>query len=89
MVCICVCMLWLFRAYTYHIFFVHLYISGHLGGFYVLAIVNNAAMNTGVHMIFQISVLGIFLDIYPGVELLGYVFGFVFLFVFLEDSYMS
>ena len=33
-------------------------------------IVNNAAMNTGVLMFFQISVLGS-LDIFPEVEMLG------------------
>ena len=29
----------------YHIFFIHLSVNGHLGCFYVLAVVNNATMN--------------------------------------------
>ena len=33
----------------YH-FFIHSSVDGHLGCFYVLAIINSAAMNTGVHM---------------------------------------
>ena len=37
----------------YHIFFMHLSVDGHLGSFHVLAIVNSAAMNTGVHISFQ------------------------------------
>ena len=60
---VCVC--------PYHIFFIHSSVGGYIGCFHILAIVNNAAMNIGVHVSFQISVF-ISLDIYPGVELLGH-----------------
>ena len=36
--------------------FTHFSIDGHLGFFHVLAIVNSAAMNIGVHLSFQIRV---------------------------------
>ena len=36
----------------YHIFFIHSFVDGYLGGFHVLAIVNSAAVNIRVHVSF-------------------------------------
>ena len=49
-VCVCVCVC------VYHIFFVRLSVDGHLHWFHILAIVNSAAMNTGMHVSFQTRV---------------------------------
>ena len=53
--------LWLTYHCMYHHTFIHLSIypsvTGHLGCFYVLAVVNTAAMNIGVHVSFQINFL--------------------------------
>ena len=48
-VCVCVCVC------TYHIFLICSSITGHLGCFYNLAIVNNAAMNTWTKVCLYLS----------------------------------
>ena len=38
----------------YHNFFIHSSVDGYLGFFHVLAIVNSAAMNNGLHVSFSV-----------------------------------
>ena len=49
--CVCVCV---------PVFFIHLSVDRHLDCFHILAIVNNAAVNWGVHISFQTSVFVVF-----------------------------
>ena len=61
----------------YHIFFTHSSIKGHLGCFQVLAIVNSAAVNTGVHVSFPIM---FFSGYMPPSETVGSYGNFIFSF---------
>ena len=74
----------------YHIFFIHLPISEHLGCCHVLAITNSAVMNTGVHVSFQNM---IFTGCIPRSRITGsyhsYISSFFFFFFFKDTPYCS
>ena len=55
-------------VYIYHSF-IHSSVDGHLGYFHVLAIVNSATMNNGIHVSFSVLVSSRYM---PEVGLLGH-----------------
>ena len=60
------------------ILFIHLTVNERLGCIHVLATVNSAAMNAEVQIPFKLELLS-FLDMCPGVELLGHTVTLIFL----------
>ena len=58
--------------YMNHVLFIHSSIDGRWNCFCISAIVNNAAVNTGVHRAFQVGVF-VSLDKYPEMKLLDHI----------------
>ena len=60
--------------YVYHSFFIHSSVDGHLGCFHVLAVVNSAAMNNGIHVSLSVLVSSGYM---PRSEIAGSYDGFI------------
>ena len=75
--------------HIYHIFFIHSSVDGHLGCFYILLIISNAAVNVGYTYLFEFVFL-FSLDRCPRVKLLGrMVILFLFFLRKLRTTYCS
>ena len=57
-------------TYTLHIFLIHSSIHGHLSYSYILAIINRAVKNIGMHISFQTSAF-VFFDQITSNEIIG------------------
>lgn len=77
--CVCVC------VFVYHLFFTHQCMNMYLGYFHILVIINNAAMNKGTHVSFQIRVY-VYFRLMPRSEIAGLYNSFIFKF-FEEPPY--
>ena len=64
--------------YIYHIFFIHSSVDRHLGCFHVLAKVNSATVNIGVHLSVRIMV---FSEYMPRNEIAGSYSSSIFIFL--------
>ena len=68
----------------YHDFFIHSSVNGHLDCFHVLAIVNSAAVNNGLHVSFSILASSGYM---PGNGIAGSYGGFIPSFNLKESPY--
>ena len=48
-------------VYVYHNFFIHSSVDGHLDCFRVVAVVNSAAVNSGIHVAFSVLVSSVYM----------------------------
>ena len=66
-------------VYMYHSFLIHSSADGHLGRFHVLAIINSAAVNLGIHVFLSILVSLVVQ------KLLSFIRSHLFIFVFISN----
>ena len=66
------------KELMYHNFFIHSSVNGHLGCFHVLAIINSAGMNNGIHVLFYTLVSSGYM---PRIGIAGSYGGFILSFL--------